>query len=132
MDNVIETNLVKNYRRELIYDHNGLCHWDLKYVCLLCASLYDNRYSQIEEMNATQHMLFKKDTNTQTISSLYVMHYDSSLNTMSTCDELYLLNKEQCEFTCESKHEKIGKGQEMILTKTTLKDKRLCCKINKK
>ena len=66
----------------------------------MCASPYDNRYSQMEEMNATQCMLLKKYTNTQTISGSCEINYDSSLTPTSTCDELYLLNKEQCEFTC--------------------------------
>ena len=47
------------------------------------------------------------------------------------CDNLYFVNKDQCEFMHESVHEKTFKGYEMILTKTTVNDNRLNGKCNK-
>ena len=77
-------------------------------------------------------MLLKSDTNAKTTSGLHEINYDSSLTHMSMSDELYSLNKEQCEHVCESNHVKMGKAYEMMLTKITLKDLRLCSEINKK
>ena len=87
-------------------------------MLLLLGSEVSKLCGRVEEINTTQHILLKKDFVSCSTTDLQEINYDPCLTPNSTSGNLYKLNNDKGEITCESKRIKtINGGYEMILTK---------------